>query len=219
MNLVVALDSVPVTGRAVEELIEAPATASRWQPLDRARQIWVHGPGSTPTERSLQSDLMALHPWASKPRGGFWTSTALPPLPSTWLLTGEETLGPRHAIWRLPLLGAAKVWELDGPRSWVELCRRYPDDTTHTYGEQWRVWGLRQSRVVTPNWGQVAQEWDGVHLSMGGLLTTEGVSLDVGNSGSMLQGWTCEATLWLRWTFGPPERLPDWVDQAALPAS
>lgn len=119
-------------------------------------------------------------------------------------------MAPRGAVWRLPVLAATKVWEIDGPRSWIELCRRYPDDTTRTYAEQWRDWGLRQERVVTPNWERVAQEWDGVHLSMGGLLTTEGVPLDVGNAGSMLQGWTCEGTLWLRWKFGAPERLPDW---------
>lgn len=193
-----------------EELIKAPATASWWKPLDGSQQIWVHSPGSIPTAQSLQADLRPIHPWASKPRGGFWTSMALPPLPSVWLLNVEDPGVPRRAVWRLPVLGAAKVWEIDRPSSWIELCRRYPNDTTQTYREQWRKWGLRQDRVVTPNWEQVAQEWDGVHLSMGGLLTTEGVPLVVGNGGTMLQGWTSEGTLWLRWTFGSPERLPDW---------
>jgi hypothetical protein len=192
-----------------DELIHAPATASWWHPLDRSQQIWVHGGGSTPTKESLQADLKPLHPWASKPRGGFWTSTALPGLPSMWTLVPQGSPAPRGAVWRLPVPGTTRVWEIDGPSSWVELCRQYPDDTTQTYGDQWREWGLSQDRVLTPSWEQVAEEWDGVHLSMGGLLTTEGVPLDVGNAGTMLEGWGCEGTLWLRWTFGPPERLPD----------
>jgi hypothetical protein len=128
-----------------------------------------------------------------------------------WLLSVEDFVAPRRSVWRLPVPGVTKVWELDGPRSWTELCDHYPDDTAQTYRDQWRKWGLAQDRVITPNWQQVAQEWDGVHLSMGGVLTTEGVPLDVGNGGSMLQGWTCEGTLWLRWTFDPPERLPVWI--------
>lgn len=205
-----ALPALAPKLRAVaEELTQSPATASWWQPLDRAQQIWVHRPGSIPAEHSVHADLTQLHPWASKPRRGFWTSTALPPLASMWVLSGEESDVSPRAVWRLPLLDATNVWEIDSPRSWIELCERYPDDTTTTYGKQWRKWGLAQDRVVTPNWGQVAQDWDGVHLSMGGLLTTEGVPLDLGQVGSMIQGWTCEGTLWLRWTFGTPERLPD----------
>ena len=195
-----------------EELMNAPAVASWWQPLDRSQQIWVHGPGSSPTERSLEAHFKPLHPWASKPAGGFWTSTALLPLPSMWVLNHEHSNVPKRSVWRLPLQESTKVWEIDGTRSWIELCRQYPDDTTQTYRDQWREWGLSQDRVVTPNWERVAEDWDGVHLSMGGLLTTEGVLLDVGDGGTMLEGWGCEGTLWLRWTFDPPERLPDWPE-------
>ncbi|MDQ6885524.1 MAG: hypothetical protein M3077_15015, partial [Candidatus Dormibacteraeota bacterium] len=63
-----------------EDLMKAPAAATWWQPLDRSQQIWIHGPDSNPVERSLQAAQRPLHPWASKPRGGFWTSTALPGL-------------------------------------------------------------------------------------------------------------------------------------------
>lgn len=198
----------PQLERLAAELEMAPATASWWQTLDRQHQVWAAARGSVPTETLLGLDERT-HPWASKPRGGLWTSTALPELPSTWLLGGESQSVGRRGLWRLPVPAAASVWELSGPSAWIELCRRYPQDSTSTYGKQWRQWGLTADRVVTPDWLKVARDWDGMHLSVGGLLKTEGLPLAIEGAGTMLEGWGVESTLWLRWPFGQPQRLPD----------
>jgi hypothetical protein len=196
-----------------EEVAGAPAAATWWDPLSRANQIWVHSPGAIPTKGLLRSDWASLHPWASKPRGGFWTSTALPPLPSTWLLVPSERRSEgQNSVWRLPVPATARIWEIGGPGAWAELCRNYPRDTTSIYAKEWSRWGVRQRRIVTPDWERVAADWDGVHLSIGGLLSSEGVPVTVDNAGSMLEGWGCEGTLWLRWAFEQPQQLADWSE-------
>ena len=44
----------------------------------------------------------------------------------------------------------------------------------------------------------VAVDWDGVHLTWGGFLTTEGLVIDLGdNDVAMMRGWGSERTLWL----------------------
>ena len=46
------------------------------------------------------------------------------------------------------------MFEIHGPADWHDLCVRYPAK------------GTEDDRLV-PNWGAVAEEWDGVHLSIG----------------------------------------------------
>jgi hypothetical protein len=63
----------------------------------------------------------------------------------------------------------------------------------------------------------MATDWDGVHLSFGGMLTTEGIPLRLaGGDGTMLEGWQQEQTCWFRWVFGESQQLPDWTEP--LPA-
>ena len=57
-------------------------------------------------------------------------------------------------------LEEVRVFEIHGPSDWHNLSVRYPAKVTE------------DDRLV-PNWGAVAEEWDGVHLSLGGLLTAE----------------------------------------------
>ena len=65
-----------------------------------------------------------------------------------------------------------------------------------------------------PNWGAVAEEWDGVHLSFGGLLTTEQnrhESISRWKYGwAMLDAWHAEQTYWLRPLKTESERQPDF---------
>ena len=67
---------------------------------------------------------------------------------------------------------------------------------------------------VLPDWGAVAEDWDGVHVSVGGLVTAHGVAVGSVESWSTVRGWNAEATLWLRWAFARATLL----DLAQLPA-
>ena len=61
-----------------------------------------------------------------------------------------------------------------------------------------------------PDWGAVSEDWDGVHLSIGGLLTAEQVRYESREGWSMLDFWQAEQTFWLRSLDTVSRRLPDF---------
>lgn len=61
---------------------------------------------------------------------------------------------------------------------------------------------------VLPDWDGVAADFDGVHLSWAGFLTSEGYISDLSDGGvTMLRYWGSERTLWLHDVFGEPQPL------------
>lgn len=78
------------------------------------------------------------------------------------------------------------------------------------------------SAIVTVDWSSVAGRWDGVHLTVGGLLLAERRLVERDGLRTAHSAWDVEQTLWLRWVFGAPEpfqpvfapgpelRLPEW---------
>ena len=62
---------------------------------------------------------------------------------------------------------------------------------------------------LVPDWGAAAEDWDGVHLSLGGLLTAEQVRYQSEDGISMLNFWQAEQTYWLRGFVSNARRLPD----------
>ena len=65
------------------------------------------------------------------------------------------------------------------------------------------------ARHLLPDWRAVSADYDGVHLTWAGFLTTEGriCELDA-TTVTMLRYWGSERTLWLADVFGEPEPLP-----------
>jgi hypothetical protein len=63
--------------------------------------------------------------------------------------------------------------------------------------------------LIEPDWQAVARDWDGIHLSVGGVLTAERVRWGQPRAQTHLFGWDVESTAWLRWVFDRVERLPD----------
>src|SRR5471030_2270109 len=61
---------------------------------------------------------------------------------------------------------------------------------------------------ILPDWGALAHDYQGVHLSWAGFLTTEGYVSDLADGGAtMLRYWSSERTMWLEDVFGDPEPL------------
>jgi hypothetical protein len=50
---------------------------------------------------------------------------------------------------------------------------------------------------VIPDWPAVAEEYDAVHVSVWGWLTTAGRPVAVDGAASLLAGWSPDATFWL----------------------
>jgi hypothetical protein len=111
------------------------------------------------------------------------------------------------------------VYEITGPQSWAELVERYPLDVSKSRRHDWwRVSGWA-GRWLVPDFTAVAADYDAIHLTVLGYLTTAGRALPAGNARTLLAGWAPDATYWLadvleysgpatHWSrvdFGPPE--------------
>lgn len=91
----------------------------------------------------------------------------------------------------------ATVFTLDGPVAWAELCRRFPLDVTASKGKDWRLATGYPHDWVTPDFVQVAQHYDALHLSVRGYFAAAGriIPVDEGCAG-MLAGWDPGQTFW-----------------------
>jgi hypothetical protein len=89
---------------------------------------------------------------------------------------------------------------------------RYPVDVSKSRRHDWwRVTGWA-GRWLIPDFGGVAADYDAVHLSIAGYLTTAGRALSVDDARTVLAGWDPDQTFWLTEVLtsaGPPN---SWVD-------
>jgi hypothetical protein len=94
--------------------------------------------------------------------------------------------------------GRPRIYEIDGPRSWVELVNRYPLEVTSSRRQDWfRVTG-RDGRWHIPDWLAVSEDWDAVHLTVVGYLTTATRLLQTAMAtGTLVTGWDPDQAWWL----------------------
>lgn len=186
--------------------LAAPGMAAWFTDLDRQQQEWISSTGLPPQESFFHPDLRVYGAGITKPRQTFWTSTSLTAHTSSWLHYlhwGEDHRDPPYPRWQMEVSPSARVYEIHGPQAWQNLCLAYPAPSCLAYPIR------RPDALIEPNWQAVSQDWDGVHLSVGGLLTTERVRWGTPGKQTHLFGWSVESTAWLRWVFGRVEPLPD----------
>jgi len=136
--------------------------------------------------------------------GRHWHPHVVAGLDCLWYRRYRRGFQPPFARYRLTIAPTARIYEIDGPNAWRRLCTRYP-----TAGEDARL---------VPDWSAVADEWDGVHLTLGGLLTAEQVHVEGPEEGwTEHWGWDAEQTVWLRDVFTDAMRLPDLAELAEPP--
>jgi hypothetical protein len=103
---------------------------------------------------------------------------------------GDNLIHHPLPCWEFKVLTRPRIFEIHSAEDWHELCVRYPakghDQSGHEGG--WLV----------PNWGAVSLEWDGVHLSFGGVLTAEQVRFESDAGWTCLNFWHAEQTFWLK---------------------
>lgn len=169
--------------------------------------------------------------WWSTPPPGLWDST------STWrenepigLTLVEDSFGPTRArACRLRIRSDAQICEIRRPEDWAELCRRHPLDVTAQQRSDWFEATGRRGRWVIPDWSQVAEEFDGVHVSLAGYLRTSGTVIDVGDASlvehsrslptagdtdertaSLMAGWNPDMTYWLNDVITGVAEVVEW---------
>ncbi|MFW0873087.1 hypothetical protein [Rhodococcoides corynebacterioides] len=138
--------------------------------------------------------------------GGEWWSTP-PTLCSSRLLADGTPAGlwfvedssdpPRAVSRRVTVAEGARVFEVDGPQAWAQLCRRFPLDVTGQKRHEWYRTTGRAGRWVMPDWLRVAEAYDGVHLTAAGYLSAATTAIPVNEDcASVIAGWAPDETYW-----------------------
>lgn len=169
--------------------------------------------------------------WISTPPGGLLSTTG------TWpdgevvgldLVEDDFGLERARACW-LPIRTVPRIFEISRPEDWAHLCRQYPLDVTAQRRQVWFEATGRRGRWVIPDWSRVAEDIDGVHVSLAGYLRTAGVVVPIddgplveegrslptlGNTddttASLMAGWNPDATYWLNDVVTGIAEVVDW---------
>ena len=131
------------------------------------------------------------------------------------------------SCWHLPLETEPRIFEIHRPQDWCRFVEEYRGEPDEFYAG-WELPGPNRQLVesideleqvsggrairreadtrAVLDWAAASQDWDGIHLSWAGYLTTEGSITDLDDgSVAMLRHWGAEQTVWLRDVFGEPE--------------
>jgi hypothetical protein len=231
----------PVAEAAAAAAAGIPDVRWWTEPVDRSRQRSTQFLDKQPSpEPLLTGAAEAVAAWLADTRddersahdrpedpaasysGRWWSSPAFSRLPMTTrglpalgalgLAVVENELSWQSArCWPVAPQDHARVYEISGPGQWAELVDRYPLDVSGSRRHDWwRATGWA-GRWLIPDYAAVAADWDAVHVSVAGYLTTAGTAIPAGGGArTMLAGWDPDATWWLNDVLSltsPPE---DW---------
>ncbi len=122
--------------------------------------------------------------WSSPkwPAPAFSTSRTLPGLGPLQLTVIEDWPGWAEArCWPVASTRPPRVYEITGPGDWAALVARYPLEVTKSRRhDRWKVTGLAGGWLI-PNYAAAASDYDAIHLTAGGYLTTAGRALPAGD--------------------------------------
>jgi hypothetical protein len=160
--------------------------------------------------RSIRDGLHPQIPAGLENTSGIWWSS-----PTRWdvPVTTRELAGTgpvglwlvedfhswtRAACWPVTAERPVRVYEINDPQSWADLVRRHPLDVTDSRQPDWKRTTGRVGSWLIPDWPSVATEFDAVHVTVYGYLTTAGRAVAVGDdSATLMAGWAPDETWWL----------------------
>jgi hypothetical protein len=154
--------------------------------------------------------------WWSTPRFTSLTATT-PPIGDIaalglgcWVDVWKPFGHAEATVWAVEISSAARVLEISEPDDWRTLVENFPRDVTGTNDGEWRSWTGRSGPWRLPDWERVATRYDGVHVTIGGYLSTSGLGLPAAGGYTVLAGWVPGETLWLRDVSTHRERVGRW---------
>lgn len=108
----------------------------------------------------------------------------------------EDSYGPKSAR-TFAVRGGPRVLEIRTPEDWVDLCRRRAVDVSASRRQDWYRTTGRAGDWVLPDWDAVAEEWDGVHLTVAAYVSGAGRALAVDEDrATVIAGWDPDTTYW-----------------------
>ena len=157
--------------------------------------------------------------WSGPVYATTWTSRGpIGGLPAVGLAVAEDPLGEEDfEVWAVGIDPAARVYEVHGPDDWAALVAAFPRDVTASRRADWTRWTGHTGMWLLPDWPSVAREWDGVHVSVAGYLSTAGMALGIEGAATLLAGWDADQTLWLRDVFTGTRHLETWYGEPGAP--
>ncbi|GGC68718.1 hypothetical protein GCM10011410_21880 [Hoyosella rhizosphaerae] len=211
-------------GRVAEHIARSPhsdwwttalVATDQWSvwSWDDGRPDYLAGPESTEAERlrkwrerTRENEARAARDpiyscsdgWWSTPPTLFSTRRLFDGAPAClWFV--EDGMGWKRAVTRQVSAPVnARVYEIDRAQAWAELCRRFPIEVTAQKRNDWYLTTGRSGRWVVPDWTQVADEYEGVHLTVAGYLAAAGTAIDAtDDTASVIAGWAPDETYWL----------------------
>lgn len=227
--------------RIAEHLLASPLIGHWADPVGASEQHVV-GWDEDPPVLDAGSIRTSLRRWHAKTivrelnsHSGVWWSAPSFSAPSS---AGVSAHGVPAALWFVedsmgwdyattqrivaPATGHG-ILELCTPEDWVDLCRRFPLDLSAQKRGTWDVSTGREGAWVIPDWSRVAEEYEGVHLSILGYLRCAGRALPVDEErSSVIAGWDPDETYWFvnglqsvgrptRWRLVTDDPDPAWV--------
>ncbi|MDN5731622.1 MAG: hypothetical protein L0I94_10640 [Yaniella sp.] len=138
---------------------------------------WSHPPKTMPSSTRLLCDGSPAGLWFVEDHLGWEGADSV------------ELIAPKDA----------SVFEIHGADDWAELCARFPLEVTAQKRHDWYRTTGRTGRWVLPDWVQVADHYDAVHLQVGAYLAVAGVAIPVNHrtgSASVIAGWNPDETYW-----------------------
>jgi hypothetical protein len=152
--------------------------------------------------------------WSAPVMAGLCATTrALLDLGPVGLHLVEDEQGWKAATsQRVSVPADARMFEITGPRAWARLVARYPLDVSRSRRHDWWRATGRAGTWLIPDYLAIASDFDAIHLTVAGYLTTAGRAVDVGSdAASVLAGWDPDKTYFFIDPLsraGPPQR---WV--------
>lgn len=167
--------------------------------------------------RTAEPDRNISGEWWSTPvvGGTTVTSRARDCLGAVELLLDEDdnSDGAQARVWPVRVRGTARVYEITAPADWAHLVDAYPLPVPASRRSDWYDTTGEQHDWFIPDWAAVAADYDAVHLTVVGYLTTPGIAIPLAthSGATVLAGWNPDATFWLRNDFLSVDDDPtDW---------
>lgn len=141
--------------------------------------------------------------WWSTPAmsGTYSTSRARECVGALELILEEDSGEKREArVYPVRIKSTPTVYEINGPADWARLVDNYPIAVTASRRYVWYQTTGQYLDWFIPDWPAVARDYDAVHLTMAGYLTTPGIAIPLTrcSGATVLAGWDPDATWWLR---------------------